>query len=275
MKLTLLQLGARASVDENVQLAVTTIFHAAETHNADLLVLPEFFNTIYFPQYSDVAQYWSLAEGRDDSSLTAVRDAARTTQTAVVASMYERWRTGIHFDTAFFIDREGAIQGDYNKVHAPGIDGGYEKLYYRPGDLFSVVAFDGWQIGLLLCYDWRFPEACRALAALGADLIILPFATPQMTMWEEGLRTRAWENQVYLAACNRVGRDGAWQFSGDSLIIDPYGTVLARGSSTDDDIVVADLELARISEARLTDFNWRDRRPDVYGALVQSYSGGR
>ena len=271
MRIALLQIGCRScSSGDNVDNAARWVEEAYRTYNPDLIVLPEFFNTCYFPQYNDIQRYWNLAEPLDGRAVTALREQARDLSTCIAAGIYERGSTGIHFDTAVFVESDGSLAGAYRKIHAPAVPGGYEKLYYVPGTQYSV--FDtstGWKVGLLICYDWRFPEAARSLAIGGADLILMPFATPPMRLWSEALRTRAWENQLYVATCNRVGQDGNWVFAGASLVADPWGDVVAEGGANEE-IVVADLDIEQISRARGTDFNWRDRRPDTYHALVRA-----
>ena len=198
MRIALLQIGCRSCRSgDNVDNAARWVEEAYRTYNPDLIVLPEFFNTCYFPQYNDVPRYWTLAEPLDGRAVTALREQARDLSTCIAAGIYERGSTGIHFDTAVFVESDGSLTGVYRKVHAPAVPGGYEKLYYVPGTQYSV--FDtsmGWKVGLLICYDWRFPEAARSLAIGGADLILMPFATPPMRLWSEALRTRAWENQA-------------------------------------------------------------------------------
>jgi N-carbamoylputrescine amidase len=268
MRLAVVQLGpAGPDVEQNVARACDLLKTAVEEHGADLAVLPEFANTWYFPQSSAVSKYWDLAERSDGPSLTRFRETARDLGCYVVAPIYEEAMDGLHFDSAFFLGPEGDIRGCYRKTHAPAIDGGYEKLYYTPGSRYPVFDLEEWRVGLLICYDWRFPEAARALAIQGAHLILYPFATGAMRMWREALATRAWENQVYLAAANRAGQEGDWLFSGESLIVDPYGEIIVDAGPEGACIVSADLDMGRLREARVRDFNWRDRRPDTYDIL--------
>lgn len=273
MKLALLQLRSTdPSPSVNVEAALKWVDRVCDSDSPDLIVLPEFFNTTYFPQYPEVSAYWHLAEGLDGPAVAALRASAKENDVEIVAGIYEKAGKGLHFDTAIFIDRTGKIRDKYRKIHAPAILGGYEKLYYTPGSEYIVVQSDtGWRVGLLICYDWRFPEASRILAASGADVIVMPFATPPMNMWREALATRAWENQLFVAACNRVGQDGEWRFSGESLICSPLGEVIASGGSATEESIVASLSLDLIEDARRNDFNWRDRRPDTYGPVAETH----
>ena len=270
MRIVLLQVSIQShKSSNNVEYVGEWVREACRKYAPDLVVLPEFFHAFYFPQHSDVQRYWSLAEPLDGPAVTALREWARDLKTCIVAGIYERASMGIQFDTAVMVESDGSVAGTYRKVHAPGVSGGYEKLYYVPGSQYPVFTTStGWKVGLLICYDWRFPEAARSLAVRGAELILMPFATPPMRLWSEVLRTRAWENQLYVAACNRVGQDGSWAFAGRSLVADPWGDVIAEGGS-EEQIIVADIDVEQIGLARSTDFNWRDRRPDTYGDLVR------
>jgi predicted amidohydrolase len=269
MKIALAQFGAGTDIAANVATAVEWIERAA-AEGAELVVLPEFFNTPYFPQYSSVADHWSLAETSNGRTITAVREAAERRRITVVATIYEEAHAGLHYDTAFVVAPSGEIVERYRKTHAPLVPNGYEKLYYTPGTRFPVFTVSGWTCGISICYEWRFPEVARTLAVRGAELIVMPFAARRARMWDEALRTRAWENQTYVAVCNKVGLDDTWQFAGNSFIADPFGAVVAHGGSEGDALIVATLDRELLREARLTDFNWRDRRPELYGALTTS-----
>lgn len=266
----LVQMGSSTERPENnLGKACDLIDRALDNCSIDLAVLPEFFSTGYFPQSSDVARYWGCAETENGRTLSVMREMARKHHIHVVVPIYEEERPGVHYDTAVLIGEHGDIVGKYRKTHCPAVDGGYEKLYYTPGSEFPVFEILGWQLGIAICYDWRFPESVRSLAAKGAELVVMPFATPKMTMWEQALRTRAWENQIYLGACNMVGRDGNWVFSGSSLLADPYGELVVLGNDRNEQVLVGRADKSRLRQARQDDFNWRDRRPEIYASLTQ------
>lgn len=268
MNIALVQMGYSPAGREATLTRACELIDAAVHGGAELVVLPEFFNTPYFPQHPEVRKYWDLAEPDDGPSLTTVRERAAHHGISIIAPIYEEASRGFHYDTAFVVGVSGEIVGRYRKTHAPAIEGGYEKLYYTPGSEFPVFGIGEWQVGVIICYDWRFPEAARSVAVQGADLIVVPFATPRMNMWHQALSTRAWENQVYLAVCNKVGIDGDWIFFGTSLIVDPFGNVVAQAGDSDEAVISAEISLAEVSRARVEDFNWRDRRPEIYGGLA-------
>lgn len=267
MRIAVAQFSAVADKVTNVEKAARLVRRAA-AEGADLVVLPEFFNTIYFPQYSDVRTHWSLAEPDDGVTIQTIARTAQEAGVTIVAPIYEEAQPGLHYDTAFVIGTTGEIVAKYRKTHAPLVEGGYEKMYYTPGSQFPVFVVNGWRCGVTICYDWRFPEAARSLGVQGAELIVMPFAARPVPMWEEVLRTRAWENQAYVAVCNKVGQDDNWLFAGRSMIIDPFGEVLARCGSEDDALILANLDRGDLRRAGVADFNWRDRRPEIYQRLT-------
>ena len=112
------------------------------------------------------------------------------------------------------------------------------------------------------------PESCRCLALNGAELIVAPYATPISDPWENFLSTRALENGVYFAACNHVGQEGEWTFSGKSMLIDPRGKIVGQASATEEQILTFDIEREQVIDARRKFPLFRDRRPDSYGAIT-------
>lgn len=250
----------------NVAKAAAWIERAATEDQADLVILPEFFNTFYFSQYHD-RTYYDLAEPVDGPSLAAIRDVARRRRINVVAPIYEFDGPGRYFDTAFLIDRQGEIAGRYRKVH-PAATNSLEKFYFRNGADFPVFAIDEWKAGIVICYDAFFPEAARALAVGGAELLIVPFAGGQIDLWRELHRVRAFENLAYVAVADKVGPERDWTFGGKSLIIDPLGMVLAEANDVDETAIVAEIDREQVVQARRRFPMYRDRQPWAYGALT-------
>lgn len=266
MKVALAQMRSQAgNKDANVERAVSLVEEAAEK-GADLVVLPEFFNVEYFAQYRDYA-YLDYAERLDGPSLQAVAAEAARRHIWVVATILEIDKPGMFYDTAVVIDRLGNQCGTYRKTH-PAAVFSLEKIYFRYGSAFPVFQIEDWPVGIAICYDVFFPEVVRTLALRGAELVLAPFAAPKHPIWREMLVMRAFENGCYLAACNKVGREGDWTFSGESMVTSPDGEVFATASATDDDLVVVSLDRDRVGAARRRYPMFRDRRPDLYGALV-------
>ena len=265
LQLALIQMNSHANaLQENVARACAFVAEAGAS-GAELVVLPEFFNTEYFCQYWDF-QYFAYAEPADGYTLSAMRQAARQAGVYLVATIYERAGADHLYDTAFLIDPAGEIFGRYRKVH-PSAIGSLEKIYFRPGSHFPVFKLKDWTVGVNICYDNWFPESGRCVALQGAELILAPFATPSPEPWDVVLRTRAIDNEVYLAACNHVGPEGEWVMSGQSIIIDPRGEVLARANGVDETIISATLERGAVRAARRRRPFWRDRVRDAYRAI--------
>lgn len=266
MRVAAVQMTSGADVAENTARACREIDAAAKAHSAELVVLPEFFNTVYFAQYQDKAHH-ALAEAEDGPTLTSVREAARHNGVAVIATIYEMAGPGLYFDTAFHVDPTGEIVFRYRKVH-PAAVLSLEKLYFRYGTRFDTYRLGEWRVGIGICYDMAFPETARSLAVNGAELLIAPYATSRTSMFQEVLRTRAFENGCALVAANKVGREGGWIFGGQSLIVDPTGAVLAAADTLAQTIISAELSRDVMMRARIDFPSRRDRRPDLYGAIT-------
>jgi N-carbamoylputrescine amidase len=267
MHIALIQMNSRAGArDENVRRATEFIARAAGD-GAQLIVLPEFFNYEYFPQYRGY-RYMDYAETLEGVTTIQMCEAARTHQVWVLSTIFEMERPGLYYDTALLIDPAGAIVGKYRKVH-PAALLSLEKIYFRGGSSFPVFRIGEWTVGVSICYDNLFPESCRCLAIAGAELILAPYATPIDDPWDNFLTTCALENGVYLAACNHVGPEGDWQMSGKSLIIAPQGRILHQASGTEEQILSAEIDRDQVVEARRRFPLWRDRRPDAYGIIAQ------
>jgi N-carbamoylputrescine amidase len=253
--------------ERNVSRAVELIHTAAEA-GADLVVLPEFFNVEYFPQHRDYA-YLEYAESLDGPSLSAISTACADQRVGAVATIFERSRPGIYYDTAVLFGRDGVQLGAYRKTH-PAAVYSLEKIYFRFGSKFPTFVFDGWRIGLMICYDAFFPEAARSLALNGAQLIIAPFAAPRHPVWRELHIARAFENGCFLVVCNKVGKEDGWDFSGQSLIVSPGGEVLAAAADDRDEVISAEIDQCDVDQWRQRYPMFRDRRPDLYSSLVQA-----
>lgn len=267
MRLILIQMNSRtASRDENVARACAFVDEAAR-QKPDIVVLPEFFNNEYFPQYRDYG-YMEYAETEDGYTQTRMKEKARQHGIHIVSTIFEMARPGLYYDTAMLISPQGEIIGKYRKVH-PAALLSLEKIYFRGGSSFPVFRVGEWTIGFSICYDNLFPESCRCLTLHGAELIIAPYATPVADPWENFLTTRALENGVFLAACNHVGKEGEWTMSGKSMIIDPLGKIVVQASATEEQIIAAEFEREPVIQARRRFSLARDRRPDAYGAIVR------
>ena len=189
-----------------------------------------------------------------------------------------------YYNTAAFISR-GQLMGKYRKVHIPGSwvpEGGrwlYEKEYFTPGNMgYPVYELEEVKVGVQICYDRMFPEGYRILALKGAQLIFQPTSLSlayagkdiHLLSWESLLRIRAVENNLFVMGVNRAGLENNVKFAGDSLIISPIaGDILAKAETDGDELVVTEINLDDILEAKKIGPYFRDRRPGEYEILVQ------
>ena len=265
MRLALVQMNSKAGArDENVERASHFVSRAA-ADGANFVVLPEFFNCEYFPQFRDY-QYMDYAEPDTGPTTRRMRALAQESKLWIVSTIFELARPGLYYDTAMLINPQGEIVGKYRKVH-PAALLSLEKIYFRGGSSFPVFKVGEWTVGISICYDNLFPESCRCLALGGAELIVAPYATPIGDPWENFLTTRALENGAYLAACNHVGREGEWEMSGKSMIISPRGKILVQASGCNEEIIAFDISRDEVFAARRNFPLFRDRKPEVYSAI--------
>lgn len=262
MKLSLIQMNSAGEPAANIEKACGLIDRAVAEEGAELVVLPEFFNTVYFAQYRDYA-YMDLAEHEDGPTTTAVREKAREHGVHIVSTIFEEEPAGIYYDTAMLVDPAGDVVGKYRKAQPAAVQS-LEKIYFRYGSHFPGFEVGDLRVGLIVCYDTFFPESARCATVNGAELIIVPFAAPQQVIWREVMRTRAFENGAYFAPCNKVGREDGWTFGGQSMIVDPLGEVLTEAGDTEEEIISAAIDREAVYAARKRYPMQRDRRPDLY-----------
>ncbi|MFW6691029.1 carbon-nitrogen hydrolase family protein [Streptomyces sp. MAR4 CNX-425] len=258
--------GTPGDVDANLH-ELDAAARRARGRGAELLVTPEMFVTGYDigPAVHDLAR-------RD--LLTPARDIARRHGLALVLGAPERAAgpghngtgpDGACHNTAFLIGADGAVLARHRKVH---LFGGLDRALFAPGDrLTAPVAYRGLRIALLICYDVEFPEAARAAALAGADLLAVPTAQmePYAFVAEHVVRVRAWENQVYVAYVNHDGAEGSLRYVGRSSIAAPSGEVL-DSVRHGDRLIYADVDPARVRAARAANPYLTDRRPRLYAA---------
>ena len=268
MRMSLVQMNSTLDREANLDKVCAYIDRTVAEDKPHLVVIPEFFNHHYVFQYRD-HKYLDLAEPEDGYSLTRVREKAREHGIHLVATLYEEESAGIYYDTAFVVDPAGEIIGKYRKI-MPGLYLSLERMYFRFGSYFPVFKVGEWRIGMVICYDTFFPEHARCVAVNGAELIVVPFAAPKVGPRREMMITRAWENAVYFTPCNKVGREGDWDFGGLSMIIDPEGEVLAEAGGTDDEIISATLSRETVFATRKRKPFFRDRRPDLYAPICSA-----
>ena len=273
MRLALIQMeSVVGGLDENIARASRFIDEAAGG-GGELLVLPEFWSTGYFPLAVDYS-FYGLADTEDGEATAAVREKALQHRVHIASTIYERHAPGLFYNTSMMVNPKGEIVSKYRKVHVPARRG-LEKLFYRGGSKFPVAPVGEWRVGTMLCYDTLLPEPARCLALNGAELILAPFgaSTTEGGIWEHMIITRAFENGAYLAACNAVGElhlsDGdTFILGGKSIIVDPEGGIVAEAPASGETVIYGDIGLDRVNEVRNRYFMFRDRRPDAYEVIT-------
>jgi N-carbamoylputrescine amidase len=180
----------------------------------------------------------------------------------------------MYYNSAVLVGPKGEIVGRQRKMHIPAVKS-LEKLYFQPAEPnFPVFQTKYGRVGICICYDRLFPEVCRALALNGAEMIFVPIAGtifPKVST----LDTRALENVLFVVAANKVGEEDGHRYTGGAMIVNPEGKIIAQGG-TDEEIVMADIDLEDVEKARKAFPYFRDRRPELYGRLLQPavyYSG--
>jgi len=287
-KVGLVQMAMSPEPATNLERAIARVREARHA-GADVVCLPELFRSQYFCQRED-ASLFDLAEPVPGPTTEALGRAAKEAGAVVVAPIFERRAPGLYHNSAAIIDADGQVRGLYRKMHIPDDPAFYEKFYFTPGDLgFRAFDTQAGRIGTLICWDQWYPEGARLTALQGAAVLFYPtaigwhphekeaFGAAQRDAWRTIQRSHAIANGVYVAAVNRVGHEkpvpGApgLEFWGTSFLADPFGVVVAEASTDKEEIVVGEVDLARLEDVRR---NWpflRDRRIDAYAGLDKRY----
>jgi N-carbamoylputrescine amidase len=274
----LVQMTCEPEPAVNLAKAVARIEEAARK-GAKIVCLQELFRSRYFCQTEDIEMF-ELAETIPGPSTEELARIARNNDVVIIASLFERRAAGLYHNTAVVLDSDGRIAGKYRKMHIPDDPLFYEKFYFTPGDLgFKTHSTSSGNLGVLVCWDQWFPEAARLTALSGAQFLFYPTAigwlpdeddemnTAQHQAWETIQRAHAIANGVYVVVTNRVGQEGKLRFWGQSFVADPFGRIIAKASSGEEEVLIVECDLGAIEKTRQ---NWpflRDRRIDAYDGL--------
>ena len=281
LKIALIQSKADRNPDSNLRKTLERIQRAA-ARGAKIVCLQELFRTPYFCQ-NHKAKNFEWSEPVPGPTTQCLSDTARQKKIVIVAPVIEKRAEGIYHNTAVVIDADGRLAGKYRKMHVPDDPYFYEKFYFTPGDLgFQAHETRYGKIGVLICWDQWFPEAARLTALRGAQILFYPtaigwqeadrkFAKAQINAWETIQRSHAVANGVFVAAVNRVGKEGPVTFWGNSFVADPFGGVIAHAGEKDEEILITECNLNQISETRQGWPFLRDRRIDAYANLTQRH----
>ena len=259
MRLSVIQMDMRLGESSYNFAHAEALLRRAAAEGADTALLPETWNTGFFP-----ADHLPERSDRGGEAVKALcAPLARELNMNIVAGSVSDRRGGRVYNTAYVFDRQGACLAAYDKTHLFTPMGEHE--HYAAGDHLTTFSLDGHKCGLLICYDLRFPELFRTLALQGVELLLLPAQWPAARRyhWETLTAARAIENQFFLAACNSCGTAGDTVFAGHSRIIDPWGETIASAES-EETIITADCDESILDGIRRSINVFADRREDIY-----------
>ncbi|MFJ5302760.1 MULTISPECIES: nitrilase-related carbon-nitrogen hydrolase [unclassified Streptomyces] len=247
----------------------------AAAQGAQVLCFQELFYGPYFCQVQDKA-FYEYAEAIPDGPIVKRFQAlAKEHGIVLVLPMYEEEQPGVLYNTAAVIDADGSYLGKYRKHHIPQVPGFWEKFYFRPGNSgWPIFDTKVGRIGVYICYDRHFPEGWRALGLAGAEIVFNPSATSRglsAYLWQLEQPAAAAANEYFVGAINRVGVEelGDNDFYGTTYFVDPEAQFVGEvASDKEPELVVRDLDLAKLREVRDRWQFYRDRRPDAYGPLT-------
>jgi N-carbamoylputrescine amidase len=286
----LVQMSASPDPHHNLQHAIELVREAAN-RGAQVVCLPELFQTQYFCQRED-ASLFDLAEPIPGPTSEKLSSVAQQSRIVLIASLFEKRAPGVYHNTAAIFDCDGTLRGLYRKMHIPDDPLYYEKFYFTPGDLgFRAFNTDLGKIGTLVCWDQWYPEGARLTALQGAQVLFYPtaigwhpaekeqYGEAQHDAWRTIQRAHAIANGVYVAVVNRVGTEhgeirgnrasgAGLVFWGGSFLCDPFGRVIAEASHEKEEILVGEVDVGAIEDIRR---NWpflRDRRIDAYAPIT-------
>ena len=289
MNVGLLQLHNTADIANNKQRLAEGIIDLAH-RGAELIVLQEFHNSLYFCQVEDV-DLFDLAEPIPGPSTDFYGKLAKDLGVVIVTSLFERRAPGLYHNTAVVMEKDGSIAGKYRKMHIPDDPAYYEKFYFTPGDLgFHPIQTSVGKLGVLVCWDQWYPEAARLMALQGAEMLIYPTAIGYATYdteeeqqrqreaWTTVMRGHAVANGLPVIAVNRVGfepdpsgQTEGIQFWGSSFVAGPQGELHYRASDQEEESLVVDIDLKHSENVRRWWPFLRDRRIENYGDITRRF----
>ncbi len=289
MKIGIVQQSCSSDIQSNIDKLMKGVRQCAAS-GAQLVVLQELHNSLYFCQTEDVDNF-SLAESIPGPSTQAFSALAVQLHVVLVISLFERRAAGLYHNTAVVIESDGSIAGIYRKMHIPDDPAYYEKFYFTPGDLgFHAIQTSVGRLGVMVCWDQWYPEAARLMALDGAEILIYPTAIGyessdssdekqrQLNAWQTVQRGHAVANGCFVVAVNRTGFEpdpsgvtGGISFWGNSFVAGPQGEWLLQASADKEEALVVDVNLSHAEEVRRIWPFFRDRRIECFDELTKRF----
>jgi omega-amidase len=229
----------------------------------DVIVFPEMWNTGYA-----LDQIQQLADENGERTKRIISAFCLKHQVHIIAGSIAEKKADTVRNTIYIFNRAGELTSHYSKIHLFRLMD--EEKFLESGDTIGNAEIEGIPAGVMICYDIRFPELARAIALDGAKILFIPaeWPHPRLHHWRTLLMARAIENQMFVVSCNRVGISGSAHFFGHSMIIDPWGEIIAEGAEQEE-IVTAALDLAEVDKVRSRIPVFEDRRPELYKTTSQ------
>lgn len=243
---------------------VSEFAHQACEAGCDMVVFPEMVDT-----GCETNLLRKYASSWNDGPFLQLQSIARETRLCIVCGISELVEDKF-FNAVAILGPDGNLIAHYRKAHLITTEPFEEQRVFTAGDSFCMFSFGGLKFGVMVCYDLRFPEVARYYATHEASVILMPSAWPllRLTHWKTLIAARAIENQLYMACSNRVGKDGALEFGGNSCIVDPWGEAVAHASESEERLVVGSVDMQRLQEVRSFMPVLRHRRADLYGTDI-------
>lgn len=288
VKIAAVQMKCCEEREENIAKAEEMVRSAA-ADGANVILLPELFETPYFCQQKNYDFYFLAEKTEDNPAVKRFMQVARETHTVIPVSFYEKYGNTF-FNTIAMINADGSLMGTYRKSHIPDDHFYQEKFYFTPGD----TGFKVWNtrfgcIGVGICWDQWFPEAARCMALMGADMLLYPTAIgsepilecDSMPHWRRAMQGHSAANLIPVIAANRVGletvtpssdnqnQSSSLTFYGSSFITDATGEIIAQADRTSETVITAETNLDDNREFRQSWGVFRDRRPELYGKICE------
>jgi N-carbamoylputrescine amidase len=272
-----LQLAFGDDTAENIR-NVAELVREAAGKGAKVVLPPELFEGPYFCRVEDEELFATAKPTAEHPSVLAMQRLADELDIWIPTSFFEADGPH-HYNSLAMIGPDGAVAGVYRKSHIPDGPGYEEKFYFRPGNTgFKTWAAAGTQIGVGVCWDQWYPETARAMMLMGAEILFYPTAIgtephdPELDtsrLWRRAMIGHAVSNVVPVVAANRIGNEHGQIFYGHSFICDERGDILAEFGRDDTGVLVAELDIAAARKHRAAFGFFRDRRPELYGRLVE------
>jgi N-carbamoylputrescine amidase len=281
-KITLAVLQAALTDDATKNIKrVSELVREAAGKGADVILPSELFEGHYFCKTQEESNFTRAHEWRSSPAVIAMAKLAKELGVVIPVSIFEKAGPA-YYNSLVMVDADGSLLGVYRKSHIPDGPGYQEKYYFRPGDTgFRVWDTKKGRIGVGICWDQWFPEAARAMALQGADVLLYPTAIGSephdssldtAARWRRAMLGHAVSNVTPVAAANRVGNEGGQVFYGTSFISDHTGEIMSDLDRKEDGIALATVDMDEVDRARAAWGFFRDRRTDLYGSLVSPQS---